>query len=81
MGITILYSDSPVLSAMQAHLLRPTAIRKVPLICKRSYVSPGRLSLAFDLHEPTKRLSSAPEAIIFMHGLFGSKKNNRSISK
>jgi len=42
------------------------------------------LSLAFDLHEPVK--AQQPERklgdpIIFIHGLFGSKKNNRSISK
>lgn len=39
--------------------------------------------LVYDLHSPTT--PSVPDAqtspIIFMHGLFGSKKNNRSISK
>ncbi|KAK0392155.1 hypothetical protein NLU13_1653 [Sarocladium strictum] len=39
--------------------------------------------LAFDLHEPptsrTKGCSATP--ILFLHGLFGSKKNNRGISK
>ncbi|KAH6684394.1 prolyl oligopeptidase-like protein [Halenospora varia] len=49
--------------------------------CRRSYSSSPRISLAFDLHEPAKPSSTAPRAIIFMHGLFGSKKNNRSISK
>ncbi|CZS90767.1 related to alpha/beta hydrolase [Rhynchosporium agropyri] len=39
------------------------------------------LKLAYDLHSPSKPSSSAPRAIIFMHGLFGSKTNNRSISK
>jgi hypothetical protein len=43
------------------------------------YLSSSKLSLAYDLHEPKDASSSAP--IIFMHGLFGSKKNNRSISK
>jgi len=49
--------------------------------------SPSRLlptvSLVYDLHEPSK--PTVPDAqtspIIIMHGLFGSKKNNRSISK
>ncbi|KAF4617049.1 hypothetical protein G7Y89_g15101 [Cudoniella acicularis] len=47
----------------------------------RTYSSAPRVSLAYDLHEPAKPSSNAPGAIIFMHGLFGSKKNNRSISK
>lgn len=39
-----------------------------------------RLSLAYDYHEPAK--ADSPGApIVFMHGLFGSKKNNRSMSK
>jgi hypothetical protein len=55
--------------------------RIVPTLCRRSYSTAPRVSLAFDLHEPAKPSSNAPGAIIFMHGLFGSKKNNRSISK
>lgn len=51
----------------------------------RAYVTQRRLSLAFDLHKPSSSktlLEDSPRApIIFMHGLFGSKKNNRSISK
>lgn len=48
---------------------------------RRAYSTPARVKLAFDLHEPTKgsHLQHAP--IIFMHGLFGSKKNNRGMSK
>ncbi|KAJ1329249.1 abhydrolase domain-containing protein 11 [Microdochium nivale] len=43
---------------------------------------PSTVSLAFDLHEPPKSDRSRQDApIIFMHGLFGSKKNNRSVSK
>jgi pimeloyl-ACP methyl ester carboxylesterase len=46
------------------------------------------ITLAYDLHEPPKKSDgglreireNAPP-IIFLHGLFGSKKNNRSISK
>lgn len=41
------------------------------------------LPLAYELHEPsgsnTTQTDGAP--ILFLHGLFGSKKNNRSISK
>ncbi|KAL2262807.1 hypothetical protein VTK26DRAFT_9446 [Humicola hyalothermophila] len=38
--------------------------------------------LAYDLHKPTKPVTdSKTSPIIFMHGLFGSKKNNRTISK
>lgn len=40
--------------------------------------------LAYDLHEPAKPASDDPNRkspILFMHGLFGSKKNNRSISR
>ncbi|KAG9258342.1 Alpha/Beta hydrolase protein [Emericellopsis atlantica] len=43
-----------------------------------SVVSP----LAYDLHEPAKPKTDKHNApIIFMHGLFGSKKNNRAMSK
>ncbi|KAG5982890.1 hypothetical protein E4U55_001182 [Claviceps digitariae] len=35
--------------------------------------------LAYDLHKPVKFAKQPP--IIFLHGLFGSKKNNRGISK
>ncbi|KAL2068362.1 hypothetical protein VTL71DRAFT_16460 [Oculimacula yallundae] len=66
---------------------------RIPLRClprfqaqsyiRRSYSSQKNtpLKLAYDLHSPSNPSSSAPRAIIFMHGLFGSKANNRSISK
>ncbi|KAJ4424621.1 hypothetical protein N0V82_000753 [Gnomoniopsis sp. IMI 355080] len=44
----------------------------------------NRVPLVYDLHEPAKPVSDDPNRespILFMHGLFGSKKNNRSISK
>lgn len=43
----------------------------------------ARLSLAFDHHAPPKESgrSARESPIIFMHGLFGSKKNNRSVSR
>lgn len=41
-----------------------------------------RLPLAYDLYEPPKAKSGAENgSVILMHGLFGSKRNNRSISK
>jgi hypothetical protein len=38
------------------------------------------LDLAFDYYE-AKDASTRKAPIIFLHGLFGSKKNNRSMSK
>jgi hypothetical protein len=43
------------------------------------------MKIAYDLHEPPAKpvkgnRENAPP-ILFLHGLFGSKKNNRSISK
>jgi len=60
-------------------LLRPA--KALLLHQTRTYSASSRLPLAFDLHAPAKPSSDAPGAIVFMHGLFGSKKNNRSISK
>ncbi|KAI2643465.1 alpha beta hydrolase fold family [Xylaria nigripes] len=60
--------------------------RSLRLRSRASYssIAPGeRVPLAFDHHTPppqsTRHRQDAP--IIFMHGLFGSKKNNRSVSK
>lgn len=39
------------------------------------------IKIAYDLHEPPKESTSQNAPIVFMHGLFGSKKNNRSMSK
>jgi hypothetical protein len=40
------------------------------------------VDLAYDLHEPAKPISDAKSSpILFLHGLFGAKKNNRTISK
>ncbi|KAF4504400.1 hypothetical protein G6O67_008339 [Ophiocordyceps sinensis] len=51
-------------------------------ISRGVHIEPVR-PLAFDLHEPTASKTSEPNQapIIFLHGLFGSKKNNRGISK
>ncbi|KAK9426572.1 putative AB hydrolase-1 domain-containing protein [Seiridium unicorne] len=50
----------------------------------RAYSTTSRVPLAFDHHAPpegkeTHSPTSSP--ILFMHGLFGSRKNNRSVSK
>ena len=40
------------------------------------------LSLAYATHEPSNAASNIKHApIVILHGLFGSKQNNRSISK
>ncbi|GME42420.1 abhydrolase domain-containing protein [Neofusicoccum parvum] len=44
----------------------------------------ARLDLSYDLHEPPKGSATSVSEnapIIILHGLFGSKRNNRSISK
>ncbi|KAK8004430.1 hypothetical protein PG989_004149 [Apiospora arundinis] len=56
--------------------------RARPAITIRQYSSATRLTLAYDHHAPTSGGRTASDSpIIVMHGLFGSKKNNRSISK
>jgi hypothetical protein len=45
---------------------------------------PNGITLAYDLHEPPSKNERKPNnapPILFLHGLFGSKKNNRSMSK
>ncbi|CAK7222426.1 hypothetical protein SBRCBS47491_004862 [Sporothrix bragantina] len=42
----------------------------------------GTVELSYDLHQPPKPLADDKTSpILFLHGLFGSKKNNRTISK
>lgn len=49
---------------------------------RRAVQTAARLKLAYDLHEPPKPQTSEKNApILFLHGLFGSKKNNRAMSK
>ncbi|KAL2140605.1 hypothetical protein VTI28DRAFT_3569 [Corynascus sepedonium] len=66
---------------------------RVRLPTRASAPVPGRLlaatcshfstvPLAYELHEPAKPVADKQTSpIIFMHGLFGSKKNNRTMSK
>ncbi|KAG9247893.1 prolyl oligopeptidase-like protein [Calycina marina] len=65
---------------MSPRLAMPALLRNWQPISCRTYSS-GRVTLAFDLHQPAKGSSPEHAPIIFMHGLFGSKKNNRSMSK
>lgn len=46
--------------------------------------STSTVKLNYDLHEAEKPVSNDPNhesPILFLHGLFGSKRNNRAISK
>ncbi|TIC99144.1 Abhydrolase domain-containing protein C22H12.03 [Colletotrichum higginsianum] len=59
-------------------------MRSIPRLCNfaRRLSSQNKLVLSYDLHEPSKQpAGTSTSPIIFLHGLFGSKKNNRSISK
>lgn len=68
--------------ASAAFRLASLSSRIRPAITIRQYSSATRLTLAYDHHAPTSGGRTANESpIIVMHGLFGSKKNNRSISK
>ncbi|EGX92575.1 alpha/beta fold family hydrolase, putative [Cordyceps militaris CM01] len=64
-------------------LITPCHFRIVGLRnAQRSVQTASRLKLAYDLHEPLKPRTTPEDApIIFLHGLFGSKKNNRAMSK
>ncbi|KAF2728942.1 alpha/beta-hydrolase [Polyplosphaeria fusca] len=56
--------------------------RRVSPKCSRSFhasASWRTVDLAFDVHDNGGKATGAP--IVVLHGLFGSKKNNRSISK
>lgn len=63
---------------MQRFIRRGTLAGPAPL---RPLSTQNRLTLSYDLHEPSKAAAGLVAPIIFLHGLFGSKKNNRSISK
>jgi hypothetical protein len=60
---------------------RLTSIRQVLPLSRRVYSTASRVPLAFDLHKPPEEADEQNAPIVFMHGLFGSKKNNRGISK
>ena len=78
-------------------MFAPRAVSKAPNLCKASSslcrtsvarafsttALPNGITLAYDLHEPPKdsNLTQNAPPIIFIHGLFGSKRNNGSMSK
>ncbi|ORX98182.1 Alpha/Beta hydrolase protein [Clohesyomyces aquaticus] len=76
------------LQPLHAHLIPGSTTRiqqspsRLPTTWTR-YFHPGAsfraLELAFDYHENGGKAKGAP--IVFLHGLFGNKKNNRSMSK
>lgn len=56
--------------------------KPLPPIQSFSRVTTRHLSLAYHLHKPPKTDHERGYApIVILHGLFGSKQNNRSISK
>ena len=56
-------------------------VRPLPWIFTRCYSSFSALPLSFTLHEPPQAADTKAAPMLVMHGLFGSKQNNRSISK
>lgn len=52
---------------------------KYPGFCASRLIS--TVPLAYDLHEPKGGAHPEGKPIVFLHGLFGSKINNRSVSK
>lgn len=76
-----------LLGVSARHMARGRAFaRPLASIALHSYSTStiNTVPLVYDLHEPAKPVSDDPNQtspILFMHGLFGSKKNNRSISK
>lgn len=74
--------------ALRGLISRPSSPRPLVAVTWSTCMSSSRcistVPLVYDLHEPAKPVSSDPNRnspILFMHGLFGSKKNNRSISR
>lgn len=59
---------------------RPQGLRAVVANSRLYSQSVG--PLVYDLHEPAQpKTDKRSSPILFLHGLFGSKKNNRAISK
>lgn len=72
----------PVLRGLRHQGLRPLAAHH--FYSSSTSGSIATVPLVYDLHQPAKPVSDNPDRtspILFLHGLFGSKKNNRSISK
>lgn len=74
----------PVLRGLRQKGLRPLAVAHHPYSSSSTSGAITTVPLVYDLHEPAKPVSDSPNRaspILFLHGLFGSKKNNRSISR
>ncbi|KAF8433127.1 prolyl oligopeptidase-like protein [Terfezia claveryi] len=70
------YCSTPI-----ARHVVPT-VRPLSVLFVRTYASTtNTIPLAYDLHEPPKGTVTTGPPMVVMHGLFGSKQNNRSISK
>ncbi|KAL2151981.1 hypothetical protein VTH82DRAFT_5165 [Thermothelomyces myriococcoides] len=68
--------------AGRVRLPAPALFRTPGRIMAASYSQVSTVPLAYELHEPAKPVADKQTSpIIFMHGLFGSKKNNRTMSK
>ncbi|KIH88632.1 hypothetical protein SPBR_07334 [Sporothrix brasiliensis 5110] len=66
----------------QRHVLGSLQAAHAPYSSKSVGSDDGPVKLAFDLHKPEKPVADdKTRPILVLHGLFGSKKNNRSISK
>ena len=68
-------------------VFRPSAVLRPGgpgCLAARYFSSSGSrtVPLAYDLHEPPEPATDRQTSpILFLHGLFGSKKNNRTMSK
>jgi len=64
--------------------VRPFQIRQSQFQCLRNFSSTAaarQLQLAYDHYPAPEGTTTKHDPIVFIHGLFGSKKNNRSMSK
>ena len=71
--------------------LQPAPSIRFTLLARRAYSSTelsNGITLAYDLHEPPSKpkaglssLRNAGPPIMMLHGLFGSRRNSRSVSK
>lgn len=62
-----------------AALLRP--IRKYNQPCGIHFSTVRKLTMAYAVHEPPIKGEMCQPALIILHGLFGSKKNNSSVAR
>ncbi|EPE09681.1 abhydrolase domain-containing protein [Ophiostoma piceae UAMH 11346] len=69
-------------ASFPAQRLAPGKMRAAHAFYSSSASDDKPVELVYDLHRPEKPIADdKTKPILFLHGLFGSKKNNRSISK